>query len=290
MNGEYSILTDSSCDLSQQVLDSCGVKSASLTFVQDGEERRYTDREMPIGDFYAKMRGGAVFRTSGLNPETLAELFRPELENGRDIVYLAFSNALSCTYASGVAAAQELAPQFPGRKIHVIDTKSASAGQGLLVHLAAKKKAEGLSADELADWARATVPHLCHWFTVSDLVYLKRGGRISAAAAFAATLLDIKPVMHMDDEGRLIGISKVRGRKAAIRALADHYTSLAVDPEGGEYFISHGDCMDDARLLEGMIAERHGRKASLITAVGPVIGAHSGPGTLALFFVGRARK
>ena len=290
MAGEYSILTDSSCDLSQKVLDSYGVKCASLTFVQDGEERRYTDREMPIEAFYAKMRGGAVFRTSGLNPDTLEELFRPELEQGRDIVYIAFSSALSCTYESGVAAAGELSPLYPDRKIHVIDTRGASAGQGLLVSLAVKKKGEGLSADELASWLREQVPHLCHWFTVDDLVYLRRGGRVSATAAFAATLLNIKPVMHMDDEGRLIGISKVRGRRQSIRALADHYTSLAIDPDDAVYFISHGDCLDDARLLERMIEERHGRKASLITSVGPVIGAHSGPGTLALFFLGRARK
>ena len=186
-------------------------------------------------------------------------------------------------------AAKELMEEYPERKILVVDTFAASAGFGLLVYLTVQQKRKGASLEQAAKFVEDNRFHLCHWFTVDDLVYLKRGGRISATAAFVGGVLNIKPVLHMDDPGHLINMFKVRGRRASIKALADKYGELALDKEGGTVFISHGDCIEDAKLLEKMLAERYGAAVKLITYVGPVIGSHSGPGTLALFFLGRER-
>ena len=186
-------------------------------------------------------------------------------------------------------AAEQLKESFPDRKIIVIDTLSASAGFGLLLYLTYEKKNTGASIEECAEYAKSLIPKLCHWFTVDDLVYLKRGGRVSPTAAFVGNMLGIKPVLHVDDEGHLINMCKVRGRKTAIATLADKYGELAEDKEGGVVFISHADCMKDVRELEEILKNRYGAKVSVITDVGPVIGAHSGPGTLALFFIGKER-
>ena len=235
------------------------------------------------------MRKGGVARTAAANMETFKEAFEPYLRQGKDLLYIGFSSGLSTTVNSGAMAAKELAEAYPDRKILVVDTFAASAGFGLLVYLAVREKRKGASLEETAKFVEDNRFHLCHWFTVDELVYLKRGGRVSAAKCFVGGLLDIKPVLHMDDPGHLINMFKVRGRHASIKALADKYGELALNPGKDPIFISHGDCIEDAKLLEQMLLERFGAKVELITYVGPVIGSHSGPGTLALFFLGRER-
>lgn len=285
---KYIIYTDSACDIKPEVLAEWGVKSLPLTFRFNGEEREYNNNEMPIGEFYDRMRGGAVAKTAAVNSEIFRLAFLEEVSNGYDILYLGFSSGLSTTFNSARIAAAEI--NGGGEKrVTVIDTLSASAGFGMLVYLAKEKKNEGASLEEVAEYITSLVPHMCHWFTVDDLEYLKRGGRVSGVAAFVGNLLGIKPLLHVDNEGHLIKIDTIRGRKKAVMSLADMYDKLAKTPDEGVIFISHADCLADAETLASIIKDRHGVEVKLITDVGTVIGAHSGPGTLALFFIGKER-
>ena len=286
---EYIIYTDSACDIAPEILKEWGVKYQNLTFRFVDEEREYQNDEMTPADFYACMRAGRVAKTAAINVETFKAAFEAELKEGRDLLYLGFSSGLSNTSNAGQIAANELQELYPERKILVVDTLCASAGQGLLVYLTVQKKNAGATIEEAAAYAREQIPHLCHWFTVDDLVYLKRGGRVSPAVALIGTMLNIKPVMHVDDEGHLIKVSQARGRKASLKAIVDQYDALALTPDAGTVFICHGDCMDDAQRLAGMVRDKHGVEVKLITYTGTVIGAHSGPGTLALFFLGKHR-
>ena len=286
---EYTIFTDSSCDLPLELLEELEVPVVSMTYKFDEDPSAHGNYDLPFDQFYDRMRKGSVARTAAINMDAFKTAFAPCLEAGRDLLYLCFSSGLSATVHSAEMAARELMEEYPKRQVRVVDTRSASGGFGLLVYLTAQERRKGATLEEAAAFAEETRFHLCHWFTVEDLVYLKRGGRVSAAAAFVGGVLNIKPVLHMDDAGHLINMSKVRGRRAAVKALADRYGELALDPANGTVFISHGDCLEDARLLEGMLAERYGAKAARITYIGPVIGSHAGPGTLALFFLGRER-
>ena len=285
----YVILTDSACDLHDDVLRAWDVDYKSLTFKFNDSDKEYSNAEMPIKDFYNKMREGGVAKTAALNTENFAEMFEKYLSEGKDVIYLAFSSGLSNTYNASRLAVADLAEKYPERKIYSVDTLAASAGEGLLVYLAVEKKKSGADIDELKEYIESMIPNTCMFFTVDDLVYLKRGGRVSPTVAFVGGLLGIKPVLHVDNEGHLINIGKVRGRKAALTALADKYSELATDKENGTVYISHGDCEQDARALADMLKERHGVEVQIITDVGAVIGAHSGPGTLALFFIGTER-
>ncbi len=286
---EYIITTDSACDIKPEILKEWGVSYCSLTFRFLDDNIEHNEGDMPIGDFYNRMRQGGIAKTAAVNSETFVEEFEKHLSAGLDILHLGFSSGLSTTYNSARIAGEQLKEKYPDRKIIVIDTLSASAGFGLLLYLTVQKKKDGATIDEAAQFANDTIHHLCHWFTVDDLEYLKRGGRISAASAFVGSVLGIKPVMHMDDEGHLINVSKVRGRKTAVTALADKYTELALDKEHGTIFISQGDCMADAELCASIIKQRHGNDVKIFTDVGTVIGSHTGPGVLALFFVGKER-
>lgn len=285
---KYIIYTDSACDIKPEVLAEWGVKSLPLTFRFNGEEREYNNNEMPIGEFYDRMRGGAVAKTAAVNSENFRLSFLEEINNGFDVLYLGFSSGLSTTFNSARIAAQQINNEGE-KKVTVIDTLSASAGFGMLVYLAKEKKNEGASLEEVAEYITSLVPRMCHWFTVDDLEYLKRGGRVSGVAAFVGNLLGIKPVLHVDNEGHLIKIDTIRGRKKAVIALADMYDKLAETPDEGVIFISHADCLADAEMLASIIKNRHGVEVKLITDVGTVIGAHAGPGTLALFFIGKER-
>ena len=286
---EYVIFTDSSCDIAPELLAEWEVPFVSLTYKFDEDAESHANFDLPFPAFYERMRKGGVARTAAANMDAFLSAFRPFLEAGKDVLYIGFSSGLSTTVNSASMAAKELMEEFPGRRVVVEDTFAASAGFGLLVWLTVQEKRKGADLDAAAKFVEDTRFHLCHWFTVDDLVYLKRGGRVSAAAAFVGGLLGIKPVLHMDDPGHLIPMHKVRGRKASIKALADHYGELALRPADGTVFISHGDCIEDAKTLEKLLAERYGAKVELITYVGPVIGSHSGPGTLALFFLGKER-
>ena len=286
---DYVIFADSSCDIDPALLAEWGVPFCSLTVKFDDEAESFSNYDRPFHDFYEKMRQGGVARTAAANMSDFLTAFEPYLAQGKDLLYIGFSTGLSTTYHSGEMAAQELREKYPERTILTVDSLAASAGYGLLVYLAVQKKNDGATIEEVAKFCEDTRLHICHWFTVDDLVYLKRGGRVSAAAAFVGGLLNIKPVLHVDNEGHLINMFKVRGRRSAIRALAQKFGELAVDPKNATLFISHGDCPEDAELLARFVKEDYGLDVQIITYVGPVIGSHSGPGTLAFFFVGKER-
>ena len=288
---EYVIVTDSSADLTAGMAEELGVEVLPLSFMVKGQTyRNYPDnREMDPGAFYAMLRAGEMATTAAVNVADYTSVLEPLLEQGKDVLVLAFSSGLSATYQSSVIAVEELRARFPERKIFTVDTLCASLGQGLLVYLAAKKQQAGASIEEVRDWTEENKLHLCHWFTVDDLHFLKRGGRISAATAVLGSMLHIKPVLHVDDEGHLINMGKARGRGASLTALVDHMEETAIDPASQVVFISHGDCLADAEKVAGDVKKRLGVKEVVINHVGPVIGAHSGPGTLALFFLGSRR-
>lgn len=285
----YVIITDSGCDIKAETLKEWGIECIDLHFRFEGEDREYLAREMEIGAFYDKMREGGVAKTMAINPETFANEFEKALSQGKDVIYLGFSSGLSTTFNSSKIAAEDLMEKYPDRRIECVDSLSASAGQGLFVYLVSEKSNSGADFDEVIEYARSIVPNICHWFTVDDLVYLKRGGRVSPAVALVGKVLGIKPVLHVDSEGKLISMSKVRGRKAAITALVDKYGELAKPDYSDTVFISNADCIDDVKELEEMLRSRYNVKVKLITDIGTVIGAHAGPGTLALFFVAKER-
>ena len=281
---QYTIFADSACDISEEELKKWGVTSIPLTFKFTNSEKEYSDYEMPKKEFYSKMKAGEIAKTSAVNVSSFKERFEAELKNGNDILYIGFSTGLSNTCNSAKIAADELSKDYPDRTIMTIDSLAASAGYGLLLYLAVKEKQNGKSMGEVYEFVKELRLKICHWFTVDDLVYLKRGGRVSPTAAVVGNLLGIKPVLHVDNEGKLIPMFKVRGRKTSVKALADKLGEL-IDRNYPEVFISHGDCIEDVKYLETILKESYGITVNLVTYVGAVIGSHSGPGTLALFFV-----
>ena len=285
----YVIFADSSCDFSDEMLKDRGAHYCSLSFRFDDSDKEYTNNAMNIEEFYAKMREGGVAKTAAVNSETFLVEFEKILKDGSDILYIGFSSGLSTTYNSARLAASQLCGKYPDSKIIVVDTLAASAGIALLIDMVIAKKNAGATIEEAAKFAEDNKMRICQWFTVDDLVYLKRGGRISPTAAFFGNMIGIKPVLHVDNEGHLVNVLKIRGRRASIIALADKYGELCDDGDRKVVYISHGDCIDDAKLLGEIIKEKYGAETKLITNVGTVIGAHSGPGTLALFFVGKER-
>ncbi|WP_300270327.1 DegV family protein [uncultured Flavonifractor sp.] len=289
--GEYVILTDSSADLTAELVAELGVEVIPLSFtMEDKTYFNYPDnRDIDPADFYARLRGGAMATTAAVNVADYTEAIEPILKEGKDVLVLAFSSGLSATCHSAQIAAGELMEQYPDRKVYVVDTLCASLGQGLLVWYAANLKKQGKTMEEVRDWTEEHKLNLCHWFTVDDLHFLKRGGRISAATAVLGTMLSIKPVMHVDNEGHLIKVGTARGRNASLKALVDHMEQTVLDLKGQSIFISHGDCLADAQKVADDVKARFGVESIIINYVGPVIGAHSGPGTVALFFMGSER-
>lgn len=289
--GDYVILTDSCCDLTEELLAELGVRYVPLKLtMEDNTYSNWLDgREIAIGEFYARMRSGVSPKTSAVNPagwETLMEQF---LADGKDILIAAFSSGLSATCQAASIAAEELRQRYADRKIYVVDTLAASSGEGLLIWHAAKRQKAGASIEEVRDWLEENKRNLAHWFTVEDLNYLKRGGRISATTALVGTMLGIKPVLHVDDEGHLVSVEKARGRKSSLKALLEHMEKSAVKPICEPVFISHSDCIEDANWLAEEIRRRMNVADVRIFDVGPVIGSHSGPGTMALFFLANQR-
>ncbi|MBE6985525.1 MAG: DegV family protein [Ruminococcaceae bacterium] len=287
----YIILTDSSADLPLSIYNELDIQVLPLSFLLDGEVYHNTPDESSIAfkEVYAQLRSGKNVTTSAVNVETFKEAFLPYVQDGKDILYLGFSSGLSGTFSAGTIAAQELLEEYPERKIVCVDTLCASLGQGMLVYMTAKKRAEGFSLSEAAEYAEKIKLNVCHWFTVDDLFFLKRGGRISATTALVGSALGIKPILHVDNEGHLISVSKTRGRKKAITSLLEQMKASAIDPSTQIPMISHGDCVEDANVLADALRKEFGVKDVIINYVGPVIGAHSGPGTLALFFIGKER-
>ena len=287
----YIIMTDSCCDLSAEMAAELELEVLPLRLELEGQTYRnlLDGSEIGFQEFYRRVRDGALPVTSAVNVGEFDAAMRPVLESGRDILCLCFSSALSTTYQSAVIAAKELEGEFPGRNVLVMDTLCASEGQGLLIWLCAQEKRRGKSLEELWDYALDMRGHICQWFTVNDLNHLKRGGRVSATAALFGTMLSIKPVLHVDDQGRLIPMEKCRGRRASLTALVDHMEKTAVDPERYPVFISHGDCLEDAEFVAEEVRRRLGVKEIYCNYVGPVIGSHTGAGGVTLFFVGNSR-
>ena len=289
---QFDIVTDSSCNLLDEMINEFGLHILPLTFMSEGEQyQSYTEGEKSdLQRFYKMMREGKVFTTSLPSQQKSEELMRQLLDSGRDVLYIGFSSGLSGTYEATSAILEALRPLYPARKIYHVDTRAASMGEGLLVYKAAQFAQNGAPIEEVYEWVEAHKFKLAHWFTVDDLMYLFRGGRVSRTSAWAGSLLNIKPVLHMDNAGHLIPMEKVRGRKKSIMALVNHMEESAIQPVADQtVFISHGDCEEDVETLIAEIQRRFGCTDIHVNFVDPVIGAHSGPGTLALFFLADKR-
>lgn len=287
----YVIITDSSCDLPDRLVKELELEVLPLAFIMDGRTyRNYPDnREMSPEDFYGRQKDGLMATTNAVNVGEASDAMEAVLKQDKDVLVLGFSSGLSTTYNSFKIAADELAEKYPSRRIYTVDTLCASLGQGMFVYQAAKMRQEGKSIEEVRDWAEANKLRQCHWFTVNDLFFLKKGGRVSAATAVVGTMLQIKPVMHVDNEGHLIKADTARGRKASLKALVDKVGELAENPASQVMFISHSDCLADAQYVADEIKKRFGAREIIINSIGPVIGAHTGPGCVALFFTGTHR-
>lgn len=295
MTMSFELVTDSCCNLAEETIDRYGLHVLPLTFMADGEDTVYQSylkgEKTDLSQFYKMMRDGKVFRTSLPNLGDTEALFRSLLDTGRDILYLGFSSGLSGTYEATELLAKQLRGEYPDRKIYTVDTLAASGGQGLLVWHACQHAEAGEGIDAVRDWVEDNKLRLAHWFTVDDLMFLWRGGRVSKTSAWAGTLLNIKPVLHVDDEGHLIPMEKVRGRKKSLTALLNHMEKTGTQPLADQMvFITHGDCLEEAQWLEQQIRERFGVRNIVVNCIDPVIGAHSGPGTMALFFLASSRN
>lgn len=287
----YRIITDSTGDLTPELVRELDLTVIPMEFTVDGKSyHNYPDgHEMSAKAFYDLLRSGKTSTTAQINSQEFVEWADPMLQAGEDLLYIAFSSGLSGTCQSALLAKQELSEKYPDRKIYVADSLCASMGEGLLVYYAAKMQQEGKSIDEVYQWVQDNKLHLCHWFTVDDLNHLKRGGRVSPAAALFGTMLGIKPVLHVDDAGHLIPVAKIRGRRQSLDALVSHMEDTVTAPENQVIFISHGDCLEDAQYVADKIRSKWNVKDIVLNEIGPVIGTHSGPGTVALFFLGTKR-
>jgi len=285
----YKIISDSTANLSDEFIEQAGIRITSLEFIVDGQSyRAYVEGvETDYKKFYRMMRDGKVVKTSLVPTTEVERVLRSCFDAGYDVLYIGFDSALSATYEQASAQMQGIqAAEYPERKLRCVDSLAAALGHGLLVYEAVRKRDEGCGLDELADWLEQNRLTFAHWFTVEDLEYLRRGGRLSKGSAFAGTLLDIKPVLHVDEIGRLVPVEKIRGRKKSIKALLNRYVTSAREPRSElPVFISHGDCQEEAEALADMIKAESGAQNFVINQLDPVIGAHSGPGTIALFFL-----
>jgi len=288
---QYVIVTESTADLTQELVERYDLAVIPMRFcVGDIEFVNYPDnRELAPKDFYNMLREGKTSTTSAVNMADFEEFFTPILESGKDILYLGFSSALSSTYGTSIIAAESLREKFPERKIINVDTKCASMGEGLIVCKAAKLRSRGMSIQEVAEWVENNRENTIQWFTVDDLMHLYRGGRVSAISAHMGTALGIKPLLHVDDEGYLKAMQKVRGRKKSLDALCDVIGEKKTDMTAEMVFISHADCAEDADYLANLIAEKYSPDEICIGDIGPVVGSHTGPGGLAMFFFGKVR-
>ena len=282
----YIILTDSSYDLPASMADDLGLAVLPLSVLIEGEiYKNYLDeRELNIKEFYNILREKIHATTSAVNTTQYIEIMDPILAEGKDILALPFTSGLSATCSACLSAAEEMRAKYPERKIYVVDTLCASLGQGLLVYLCVQQQRAGKSIEEVRDFAEDIKLKICHWVAVDDLFFLKRGGRVSAASAVLGTTLSIKPIIHVNNEGKLIPVGKVRGRKASLKTLISKAQEQPVDLSDQTIFICHGDCEEDAMFVANGMKEL-GAKEVIINHIGPVIGAHAGPGTVAVFYV-----
>ena len=289
--GTYRIVTDSTTDLTPELIQELDVQVIPLCYIMEGKTYHNIPGggEMTDREFYAKLRAGSMSTTTQVNSEEFLRVFTPLLEAGQDVLYIGFSSGLSGTYQSAALAREELKQRFPGRRLEVFDSRCASMGEGLLVYHAAKLQQAGKSLDEVLSWLKENVLNLCHWFTVDDLNHLKRGGRVSTATALVGTMLGIKPIIHVNNEGKLIPVGKARGRKAGVESLLKTMEEKFVKEDNDVVYICHADCLEDAQQTAKQIKQRFGVKEVYINYIGAVIGSHTGCGTMAVFFLGDKR-
>ena len=287
----FQIVTDSSADMPEHYYKQNGVICINLGFTINGENYLGVDgKDISVKEFYSTLRDGGMPTTTQVSPQVAKDGMEETLKSGKDALVIAFSSGLSGTCSSFQVAAKELREQYPDRKIEVVDGLCASMGQGLLLDYVVKKADEGASLEEVKQYAEDLKLHICHEFTVDDLFHLKRGGRVSSATAVVGSILKIKPVMHVDNLGKLVPVGKAMGRKKSIYMLSENMDKAQVLEEGEPIFISHGDCLEDAELLKSILEKKYPNNPVTINYVGPVIGAHSGAGTLALFYRGNKRE
>lgn len=287
----FEIFTDSSANLTDELIDKNNINVVSLVFIVDGKEYiSYTKGgDNDLKKFYIMLRKKSSLSTSCVNEQTFIDAFEPTLKQGKDILYIGFSSALSGTYSAAHNAIETLRPKYPERKMMDIDTLGASLGEGLLVLYAAKYREEGQSIEQVHKWLEDNKLKLCHYFTVDDLFFLFRGGRVKSSSYLVANLVNIKPIMHMDDYGRLVATGKVIGRTKSLNTIANMVVKDIVEPEKQLICITHGDCIEDVEFLKKKILEKIKVKDIVVNYVDPVVGAHSGPGTIAIFFLGNKR-
>lgn len=288
---DYVIITESTSDLPVDIIEELGVHIIPMEYrVDEKDYFNYPDeRELSSKEFYDKLRDGGKSTTSQINTVAYENFFKEFLDKGQDILYICFSSELSSTYNSSMIAIQDLKEKYKDREIISVDSRAASLGEGLLVYNAVEKKKEGLDIFELENWIIKNRDNLCHWFTVDDLKHLERGGRVSKVAATLGTALDIKPVMHVNIEGQLIPVKKVRGRKKSLKELVSRMKDLSINPEEQVIAIGHGDVIEDAMFVKELVEKKFKPKRIIINNIGPVIGSHAGPGTVALFFIGKEK-
>ncbi len=291
MGYSFEIMTDSTANLPEEMIERYGLHVISLSFIVDGNEYKGYEKgkKTDLDQFYAMMRDKKDIKTSLANTQDAYDILEPLLKEGKDVLYLGFSSGLSSTFQAVNNAFEEAREEYPDRKLYCIDSLAAALGEGLFVKYVIDRRETGDSIDEAAKWANEHKMNMVHMFTVDDLFFLKRGGRVSAAAAVVGTALNIKPVLHVDQEGHLIPIAKARGRRKSLDMLVSYMESKVCEPEGQEIFISHGDCLEDAEYVAQKVREKFRVADVMIRTLDPVIGAHSGPGTVALFFFGKER-
>jgi len=284
------IITDSCSDLPLEYIENNNIFTLGFSVFFKGKEfQDDLGKTLKYKDFYEGVRSGEMPSTSQINVQTYYETFKNYVLKDNSIIYLGFSSALSGSLNSAGLARTSLLEEFPDADITIIDTKAASLGLGLIVYYSNEMLKKGASKQEIVEWVENNKLKVNHWFTVDDLNHLKRGGRVSSTAAAIGTLLSIKPILHVDDEGRLIPVAKAKGRKKSLKALVDILKERVVNPEDQMIFISHGDSVEDALLVKEMILKETSVKNFIVNPIGPVIGSHAGPGTIALFFLGESR-
>ncbi len=282
---EFVIVTDSTTDLPKTYYEEKGVVVVSLSYIMDGVT--YEDMNGLSGrEFFDKIREGSMPTTSQINPEQAKEALEPIVKEGKDILYIGFTSGLSGSYNSVRIAAEELIEEYPDGKIIVIDSLCASMGEGLLLYKAVELKEQGKTMEEIAQWIEDNKLHVCHDVTIDDLYHLHRGGRVSKASAVVGTIIKIKPIIHVNDEGKLIVIGKERGRKRAMLSLIDRMEKKSEGFENNVVMIVHGDAEEDAEFLAKEIRERFGIENIIINGIGAVIGSHTGPGVVSIFYMG----
>lgn len=284
---DYVIMTDSTIDLSADLIEKLQLDVIRMTVCVDDKD--FPDNELSSKEFYNKLRNRSVSSTSQINPAVFVEYFTNIVQTGKDILYICFSSGLSGMYNSAVLAAEEVRKNYPDRKILVLDSLSASIGEGLLVYYAAMKKHAGANIEEVAEWIEENKLKICHWFMVDDLNHLCRGGRLSQSVAFLGSMMNIKPILSVDNEGKLKVAAKVRGKSKAVDYILNQIESNAQDVESQTIFVGHADCQENAKLLANAIRDRFNPKEVIISDLGAVIGSHVGPGMFAATFLGIKR-